>query len=191
MTVNTDFLLQPMPKDYRCKVCGASGVQLMRQYACTDPHLTCRDCVAKKLGRPVTTLLADDLPGFWICAVPVRGSEDFWGFSSVPCGDDAWYRLLPAYAGELDVDRGARVMAFLGRIIPDLNDLFHSAVERRDVDAALRWSADHSTMLAVRARVTQLFLPDGVLLRITSADPSGDIVQGEISGPGVVGAVFE
>lgn len=81
-----------MLPDYVCADCGASGVRLWREYQTFLEHqvLRCRACAEKHAGK---TMIGDQI-GWMVLAVPAPGNT-YWGYTSVPAEDVAWWKSLP------------------------------------------------------------------------------------------------
>jgi len=82
--------------EYKCTKCGASGVQLWRDYqTCLENiELCCIDC-AIKAGKKEGYDASSDSIGWRVPAVLTAEGDTFWGYSSVPEDRVAWWYGLP------------------------------------------------------------------------------------------------
>ena len=95
---------------YVCSKCGAWDCKLWRQYQSFTIHLLCVDCAGKDQGVDVSDV--DDKVAIqdttfikyhqrtrtikWLVpAVPVKGEDSYWGYTSVPNEDLDWWYGLP------------------------------------------------------------------------------------------------
>lgn len=103
---------------YACGGCDARGVKLWRPYQTSDVELRCGRCVCTEQSKPYeidsegrfnddTLGRKTDSLGWWVPAVPdERPDADgdvpgiFWGYTSVPESEVAWWRALPNEAPE-------------------------------------------------------------------------------------------
>jgi hypothetical protein len=109
--------------DYKCEVCGITGVKLWRMYQSGGVFLRCCDCV-KDEDHPVDKITPDglipakrysegepdrwtDQIGWYIPACPVDGEDTYWGYSSTPASSYTWWLhqpVRPPKDGPLSVD---------------------------------------------------------------------------------------
>lgn len=98
-----------MNRPYECTGCGAKGVKLWREYQtlADRTQLLCAICAlrdqkttgmpgedGRRMSEPPHSSLTDTIK--WL--VPAVPSGDtFWGYSSVPPADVAWWQALPTY----------------------------------------------------------------------------------------------
>lgn len=100
-----------VPEGYVCKVCGASGCKLWRQYNTFADHieLHCAVCAAAKDNEDLSTMddkgfhassllrgmRTDQLCGL-MPAVPTEDGESYWGYTTVPQPGCNWWARLPS-----------------------------------------------------------------------------------------------
>lgn len=101
---------------YKCHKCGCRGLRLWRNDGYTDDYeLECADCLtvkqkikdkakAGKLGITMTldpdgvfTYADGDQLGGKFPATPTPDGASFWGYTSAPNEDIAWWKALPTY----------------------------------------------------------------------------------------------
>jgi hypothetical protein len=91
------------PEGYVCVTCGATGVKLWREYQSfrAKETLACAKCVdptgekgpIAEDGTVEWRGQRSDSIGWSVPAVPV--DDTFWGYTSVPPEDVAWWKALP------------------------------------------------------------------------------------------------
>jgi hypothetical protein len=105
-------------ESYACSKCGAAGVKLWRPYSSSHVELHCARCACTAQGKPYDqmdaagTLLDGvdgvrrDQIGWLVPAVPDerpdaqhRFAGNWWGYTSVPDEDVAWWKTLPLELG--------------------------------------------------------------------------------------------
>lgn len=77
--------------------CGARGVKLWRDYSTFLNHqeLRCKACALKSQAKHIDEQLRGDQIGYLVPAVPTYERDTFWGYTSVPPEDVAWWKALP------------------------------------------------------------------------------------------------
>jgi len=97
---------------YACTDCGASNQKLWRLYQSFCPDVCCLRCLAKRQPNedlsgltedgtvPHPFMVGENAPrvhaiGCYVPAVPVDGGDAYWGYSSVPDMELAWWKALP------------------------------------------------------------------------------------------------
>lgn len=93
--------------DYRCGVCKLTGLKLWRlPHGANGEALRCASCLApsKRVGGDGKFEGSDQVEdeageAYWLPAVPVK--DTFWGYTSVPDADVAWWKRLPTYVAPL------------------------------------------------------------------------------------------
>ncbi len=99
------YASKTVPANYKCQVCGASGIKLWRMYMTTAPDLLCASCAAKDQGQDISTLDehgeldngyggGTDQIGWFIPAVPSPDGS-YWGYASIPERASRWWMRLP------------------------------------------------------------------------------------------------
>jgi hypothetical protein len=97
---------EPYSTVYACDKCKQSGVKLWRGiHGCADANgykLLCASCLAPGKQVDDNGKVMDAQLGFqtdqvmgWLPAVPV--DDTYWGYTSVPDNDVAWWLALPTY----------------------------------------------------------------------------------------------
>lgn len=105
-----------MTRKYNCDACGVEGVKLWRGvHGCKDSEgreLKCARCLTDEPVDDAGVWFDGDLGmrhcqvGGWLPACPT--GDTYWGYTSIPDTDVAWWRALPTYAPKPD-PRDARI----------------------------------------------------------------------------------
>jgi len=93
-----DYSSATPPPEYKCSVCGASGVKLWREYNMFFNHQTyrCVDCACHNQKKAVAEVnIASGWVGNLVAAVPTPDGESYWGLSSIPKDGVDWWQRLP------------------------------------------------------------------------------------------------
>ncbi len=101
---NSKRCLTAQSCDYRCSKCKAEGLKLWRGvHGATDKDgnvLLCAACLAPGVvvddqGRYESKYGKTDQVNGWLPAVPI--DDTFWGYTSVPEEEVAWWKALSTY----------------------------------------------------------------------------------------------
>lgn len=81
---------------YVCTGCGAENCKLWRQTSMFFEHieLMCADCTEADQDKKIDLAESDQCGGM-IPAVPTPENDTYWGYTSVPKAQVAWWKALP------------------------------------------------------------------------------------------------
>lgn len=101
---NVNYASGLTPPEYKCSLCGKTGVKLWRPYQTMCPDLFCAECAAKDQGKDISTMDAKglrhdgrvptDTIGWLVPAVPDEEGTGYWGYTSVPAEGVEWWQAL-------------------------------------------------------------------------------------------------
>lgn len=81
--------------NYICSRCSLIGHKLWREIYATDVKLLCAVCAEDR--QKVQMKLDSDVIGNFIPAIPVDGSDNYWGYSSTSNEAIIWWYELPTF----------------------------------------------------------------------------------------------
>jgi hypothetical protein len=106
-----DYSTQATPDDYKCSVCGATGVKLWRESYSSSVQLLCAFHAGEKAGVSIEGIDAEgmlpselgrqtDQIGYFLPAVPTEDNQGYYGYTSVPEEGVNWWSNLPTLPEE-------------------------------------------------------------------------------------------
>lgn len=96
-----DYSKIEVPENYACKVCGAHGVRLYREYNTFSDYITlrCTHCSLENQKKSEPDSESGHTIGWLVAAVPTEDNKTFWGFTSLPQPGVEWWNKLPTAIG--------------------------------------------------------------------------------------------
>lgn len=82
-----------IPPDYKCSVCGTTGVKLWRGYNELKVELQCGACAENSQNRSIDLVESDQI-AWLVPAVPDLNGA-YWGYMSIPHEGYEWWKALP------------------------------------------------------------------------------------------------
>lgn len=97
---NVNYSSSEVPKDYKCKLCGATNCRLWRDYGSFSPRLLCLNCTEKDQNKrydPTHKRYDPTHPhdiGWFCFAIPDEEGIGYWDYTSVPTAGIKWWERL-------------------------------------------------------------------------------------------------